>query len=115
MQWRYTFGDDGADVAALAGTRQIYAASLNPVGDGEVFVRLDVGVQALPIEGLEGECTCMRHNSGVSGRCTTTPGVAQHSMGRQALQQAVDQQASESWPCCAGYAVAMQCGYEVRL
>jgi hypothetical protein len=63
VQWRYTFGDGRADVAALAETGQVYAASLDPVGDGEVFAGLDVAVQALPIEGLEGECTCMRHQA----------------------------------------------------
>lgn len=60
VQWRHTCGG-GADVAALGGTGQIYAAALVPAGDGIKFAMLDVAVQALPIEGVEGECTCMRH------------------------------------------------------
>ena len=60
MQWRHTCGG-GADVAALGETGQIYAAAVVPAGDGVKFAMLDVAVQALPIEGLEGECTCTRH------------------------------------------------------
>jgi hypothetical protein len=53
VQWRHTCGG-GADVAALGGTGQIYAAAVVPAGDGVEFAMLDVAVQALPIEGLEG-------------------------------------------------------------
>ncbi len=60
MQWWHTCGG-GADVAALGGTGQIYAAAVVPAGDGVKFAMLDVAVQALPIEGLEGEYTCLRH------------------------------------------------------
>ena len=60
VQWRHTCGG-GAGVAALGETGQIYAAAVVPAGDGVKFAMLDVAVQALPIEGLEGECTRMRH------------------------------------------------------